>query len=269
MSTGKASKTEPSAKMPNDTVRAIVSLWLLFHLLGLALAFATDTAMGRSQLLERAKRAPIISQYLYALWLDLSYSYSLTAGEFDGDYSIEVEPVYADGHHGDRIPLVPADTQGERRERYQMLARRAAPPTDSENRDPTFPSYVGGAVLKQMQDDGVKELLFYVRRHGALNMSDAASTDPAQRDANAARTYADLLTASVTLDSLGVPQVSFPQAARDVAPPTVPGRRPTSPGNRPPPSQPPADAPTSADKMPELPKALRPPLWSGDREKSK
>jgi hypothetical protein len=275
MSTAKASKAEPSAKMPNDTVRAIVSLWLLFHLLALALTFATDGpgGPGRSELLERAKRAPILSQYLYALWLDVTYAYPLTLGDLDGDYSIDVEPVYADGHHGDRMPLAPADAHGERRERYQMLARRAAPPADSEDRDPTFPSYVGGAVLKQMQDDGVKELLFHVRRHGALNRSDAASSDPSQRDASASRTYFDLLTASVTLDSLGVPQVSFPQAARDVAPPTnpgtSPGRRPISPGNRSPASPPSAAASTSADKMPELPKVLRSPLWSGEGEQSK
>jgi hypothetical protein len=270
MNSAKTTKNEPSPKLPNETVRTVVSLWLVFHLFGIALALATDTGMGRSQLLERMKRAPFLSQYLYALWLDVGYSYPLTAGEQDGDYSIETELVYTDGHHGDRASLALPDAHGQRLERYQALARRAAPGPDMETPDSTLPSYIGGAMLRKLQDEGVKEVLFYVRRHAPLSMSDAAAADPAQRNPLAPRTFTDLAVASVTLDSLGNPQVQFrPQSARDVAPVTNPRG---APGSRRPaqqPSNPPAadaersggvspNGPANADKsLPELPPMLR------------
>jgi hypothetical protein len=91
--------------MPGEVVRGLVSLWILFHLFGVVLALATDTGMGRSELLARTKRAPLLYQYLYGLWLDTAHSYPLTNGQYDGNYSIETEYVYADGRTSEPKPL--------------------------------------------------------------------------------------------------------------------------------------------------------------------
>jgi hypothetical protein len=77
----------------------------------------------------------------------------------------------------------------------------------------------------------VKEIVFHVRRHAALSMTDAAATVSSQRDPFNPRTYTDVFTASVTLDSRDQPQVQMRQAARDVAP--VTGPRSPSPAGGP------------------------------------
>src|SRR5262245_51273039 len=129
-----ADRTPPPGKMPGETVRTLVSLWLLFHFFGIALALATDTGMGRSALLGRIKRTPILDQYLYALWLDVGYSYRFTSGDFDGDPFIEANLIYADDHT-EQWSLLPEGANRERREHYQAVARRASPGTDTETPD--------------------------------------------------------------------------------------------------------------------------------------
>ncbi len=212
----------PAAKMPGEVVRGLVSLWLIIHLLGITLSLTTGTGMGRSELLARIKRAPILYQYISALWLDLPHAYRLTNGQFDGDYSVETDLVFADGHTETK-PLQPKDARGERLERYQALAARAAPEIDAEAPDTTIAYHVGGAILKQLKDAGVKEVIFRVRRHTPLSMADVASSDPGQRDPRNPRTLTNLATISVTLNSSDQPQVQVKgQEARDVAPVTNP-----------------------------------------------
>ena len=208
--------------MPGETVRGLVSLWILFHLLGVTLALATNTEMGRSQLLERIKRAPFLDQYTYALWLNVNYGNRLIGGEQDGDPSVETDLVYADGRRETK-QLQPENACGERLEHFQALARRVTPPADIEAADSTPFAYLGGAILKQLKDEGVREVVFRVRRHAALSMTDAAATVSSQRDPFNPRTYSNLLTVSVTLNSRDEPQVQVQaQAARDVAPVTGP-----------------------------------------------
>src|SRR5262245_32810884 len=81
------------AKMPNETVRAIVSLWLLFHLFGIGLALTTNpNALAlpsspivdspfNSKLLVAIRSTPVLAQYMYALWLDVPHDYWLTYGD--------------------------------------------------------------------------------------------------------------------------------------------------------------------------------------------
>ena len=213
--------------MPGETVRTIVSLWLLFHLLGVTLALATNTDMGRSQLLERMKRAPFLDQYIYTLWLNVSYGNRLTGGELDGDPVVEADLVYSDGHRETKT-FPPEGARGERLDRYHSMARRLTPPPDIEAADSTMFAYLGGAILKQLKDEGVKEVVFRVRRHNPLSMTDAAATISSQRDPSNPRTFAKLLTVSVTLNSRDEPQAQIQaQAARDVAPVTGPRSSPS------------------------------------------
>lgn len=231
MNSSTASKpdvSQPAAKMPGDTVRALVSLWLLFHLFGITLALATNVQFepATSTLVARIKSAPFLDQYMYALWLDVPHDYRLTTGDTDGDFSIETELVYADGRRETKL-LPPADARGERFEHYQALARRLTPPPDVEAADSTAFAYLGGAILKQLKDEGVKEVVFRVRRHAALSMTDAAATVSSQRDPFNPRTYTNRLTVSVTLNSRDEPQAQIQaQAARDVAPVTGPRSSP-------------------------------------------
>jgi hypothetical protein len=263
-------------KMPGEVVRGLVSLWLIIHLLAISLALATDTGMGRSELLARVKRAPILYQYLYALWLDTDHSYRLTNGAFDGNYSIETELVYTDGHHSEPTELQPADAHGERLERYQALANRAAVGAENESPDTTLPNYLGGAILKRLKEDGVNEVIFRVRRRAPLSMTDAVSSDPGQRNPTAPRTLTNLFEASVTLNSSGEPQVQVKsQSARDVAPVTNPATTQVNPQPRartpiqPAPSSTPAFRPVDPginldDRTPtNAPPTLVPPVGGG------
>jgi hypothetical protein len=244
-------KTNPAAaaasstpQMPGEVVRGLVSLWLLIHFFGIGLALMAGTQMGRSELLARVKRAPILNQYLYALWLDTAHAYGLTSGQTDGNYSIETELVYADGHHSESTNLQPPEAHGERLERYQMLARNAAPPIDADGPDTSLVNQLGAAILRSMKEDGVKEVIFRVLRHAPLSMADAAANDAGQRNPGAPRTISTMYTASVTLDSNGDPQVQVKsQSARDVAPVTNPATPPANrqPGSRTP--MPPAPTP--------------------------
>jgi hypothetical protein len=208
--------------MPSEVVRGFVSLWILIHFFGVALALATGTGMGTSQLLGRIKSAPILDQYLFALWLDVPHDYRFTFGQEDGDYEIRAELKYADEHTESRV-IQPEDAHGERLERYQQLAHRAAMLRDDGTPNPFVPTSLGGALLKQLKDSGVEEVTFRVVRHAPLTSADVSASDPGQRDPRSARMYITAMTAIVSLDSRGQPQVRFPaQSATDVAPVTNP-----------------------------------------------
>jgi hypothetical protein len=217
--------------MPGETVRALVSLWILFHFLGVVLALGTDNSLisTRSELLGRMKRAPFLNQYIYALWLDVGHDYRFVTEQPNserqmvGDYLVDADLVYSDGHTVN-MPLIPEDAHGERRERYLALSRITANGVESESPDTSIENAVGGSLLNQLKEDGVKEVLFHVRHHIPLSMADAAASDPGQRNPNNARTKLPVLTVSVTLNSNNEPQVQVKaQSARDVAPVTNPG----------------------------------------------
>ncbi len=227
----KNSSAPAAAKMPSELVRSLVTLWLLFHLLGITLALCTNLVIDppTSTLVARVKSAPFISQYLYGLWLDVPHSYALTEGETDGDYSIKATLNFADGHT--ETETFPSDADhGEVRERYQVLARRVASGADEEEISPTSLNLLqalGGGILRQNKEAGLKEVVFGVDRRAPLTQADANGSDVAQRDPLAARTLLTLYTASVRLDSRDQPQVQIlARAARDVAPVT----NPRSPG---------------------------------------
>jgi hypothetical protein len=216
----------PAAKMPGEVVRGLVSLWILLHFFAVILGIATGTPMGTSQLLARIKRAPILDQYLFALWLDVGHTYVFTSGQLDGDYSLETDLIYADGHTETKN-LQPDGAHGERLERYRALAMRSAAGAEFETPDTSVPYHVGGALLKQLKDAGVKEVVFRVRRHAPLSMADANGSDPGQRDPNNPRSFSTLATISVTLNSSDQPQVQVKaRSATDVAPVTNPTQTP-------------------------------------------
>ena len=181
----------------------------------------------------------------------MNYGNRLTGGEQDGDPSIETDLVYADGRRETK-QLQPESAHGERLEHYQSLARRVTPPADVEAADSTPFAFLGGAILKQLKDEGVKEVVFRVRRHAALSMTDAAATVSSQRDPFNPRTYSNLLTVSVTLNSRDEPQVQVQaQAARDVAPVTGPRSSPNRRAVPPPITVPPITVPDMQPAPPQ------------------
>src|SRR5262249_27209025 len=114
--------------------------------------------------------------------------------------------------------------RGERLERYRALARRAAARVEADEPDTTVSSSIGGAILKRWKGEGAKEVMFYARRHAPLSMIDAAASDPGQSNPFNPRTYSDLATISVSLNSLNEPQVQVKKSALDVAPVSTPGK---------------------------------------------
>jgi hypothetical protein len=218
--------------MPSETVRALVSLWLLFHLFGVVLALTTNpNALAlpsspivdspfNSKLQAAIKSTPILSQYMYALWLDIPHDYWLTYGDFtDADHVVELNLIFPDGHKEQR-QFPPQDSSGEQRERYSALARRLAAQFYSDAPDNSLLASIGQDLLQQT---GASEMQVQIRRHSPLNIDDAAASEPGQHDPNNPRTYTTIFNGSVTVNSLGKGEVhDLGQAARDVAPVTGP-----------------------------------------------
>lgn len=245
------------AKIPNETLRAIVSLWLLFHLFGIGLALTTNpNALAlpsspivdspfNSKLLTAIRSTPILSQYMYALWLDLPHDRWLTYGDFtDADHTIDLDLVFPDGSK-QQWQLPPKDCHGEQRERYNIFARQLAVQFYSDAPDKTLLARIGQDLLKET---GAQEVQVQIRRHMPLNIDDAAASDPGQHDPNNPRTYTTIYTGSVTLNSLGKGEVhDLGQEARDVAP--VTGPRPGTGRNR---------TPAPMEKAPSPPPKMKP-----------
>jgi hypothetical protein len=246
------SATPPAGKMPNETVRALVTLWLLFHLFGICLALAINpNALAlpsspivdspySSKLVAALKSTPVLSQYMYALWLDLPHDYWLTYGDFtDADHIVQLDLVFPDGHKEQR-QFPPQDRFGEQRERYNALARLLAVQFYGDAPDKSLLASIGHDLLQQ---SGASEVQVQIRRHSPLNIDDAAASDPGQHDPNNARTFTTIYTGSVTLNSLGQGEVhDSGQAARDVAP--VTGPRSVRPRNQPPMEKAPSPPPS-------------------------
>lgn len=222
--------------MPSDTVRAVVTLWLLFHLFGITLALTTNPnyEVANSQLLGAVKSTPVLAQYMYALWLDIPHNYRMASAEMaDLDHSdniVDLSLMFPDGHQ-EQEQLPPKDSHGEEYERYKALVTNLAIPIYNESTDNFLLAKLGEGLLRQ---SGAKELQVQIRRHAPLNIDDAAASDPGQHDPNNARTYTTIYTGSVTLNSLGQGELHTQgQAARDVAPVTGPRaqgkNRPTMP----------------------------------------
>ena len=223
MSSSPSKTAATSAKMPGEVVRGLVSLWLIFHFFGVGLALMTNPAYEppTSQLVAKLKTTPLLSQYMFALWLDVPHSYRWTNGDpQDADHTITVAWDGADGKQQRRFP--PADARGDERERYQALVRRIAGPIYYELSDRELMRRIGERVL---QRDGGKEATFSIERHNPLSMQDAAADDPGQRDPYNKRTRSAVYTGSVTLNSSGQGEVHNPQQALDVAPVTNPSER--------------------------------------------
>jgi hypothetical protein len=220
---------QAGGKMPGETVRALVSLWLLFHLFCVGLALSNNPNFERqSRLISAIKATPGVDQYMHGLWLDVPYCYRYTWGQQpqDADHALEVEALDADGKTIDTREFPPPGAHGEQSERYQALAREMAMPLYNEGNNGVFAEKIGGAILEQT---GAKEVKFRIRRHSPLSMDDAKGTDPAMRDPENARTKTDMYEASVTLNSSGEPQVQQKLSTLDAAPVTNPTKNNSGP----------------------------------------
>ena len=215
--------------MPGETVRGLVSLWVLFHLFGVGLALSNNPNFERqSRLVSAIKSTPGLDQYMRGLWLDVPYSYRFTWGQQpqDADHAIEIEVIDADGKTIDTQEFPPKGAHGEQAERSGMLARQAALPVYNDVPNSVFAEKIGGAILEQT---GAKEVKFRIRRHSPLSMDDMKGADPAMRDPENARTKTNVYEASVTLNSSGEPQVKQSLSALDAAPVTGPTKNGTAP----------------------------------------
>jgi hypothetical protein len=227
----------PGTKMPSETVRALVTLFLLFHLFGIALALTWNPntlallsppvvdidSPNDSKLFTALKSTPVLSQYMYALWLDTPHDYWLTYGDLtDADHTLDLLLTFPDGHTEKR-QFPPADAHGEERERYKALVRNLAVPFYSDSPDKTLLTNIGATLL---QNADAKEVRVDITRHDPLSMEDARADDPGLHDPNNKRKFVPLYAGTITLNSLGQAEVhDLGEAARDVAPVTGPRGR--------------------------------------------
>lgn len=221
--------------MPGEVVRGLVSLWLIIHFLGIILAVATQNELARpasegelsqSQLLNRLKQVPPLDQYIYALWLDVPYSYNQANNSpLDGDFSLRFDLVDAEGKKLDPI-IWPSDDVdfGERRERLARLAYWTA--NYADRGDSFMVASIGKAVLTQT---GAKDLELSIWRRQPLSLEDARSSDATLSDPKDARTLVRVYVAKVRLNLSGEAEVSVPQEARDVAAPNTGASSSTTP----------------------------------------
>jgi hypothetical protein len=115
-------RAEPPSGRPSDAVCALATVGILFWLVGLALAIATNTTSGSSPLL-RIVKARIFSPVLVPAWLDVGFDNRFTYGlPEDADHAIEVGPMPPD----DLALEYPGSRLGERASRWRRLARTIA-----------------------------------------------------------------------------------------------------------------------------------------------
>ncbi|HZZ29546.1 MAG TPA: hypothetical protein VFE46_16225 [Pirellulales bacterium] len=227
----------PTAKMPNETVRALVTLFILFHLFGVALALTWNPnapallsppvvdidSPNDSKLFLALKSTPVLAQYMYALCLDTPHDYWLSYGDStDDDHTVDLTLTYPDGHTEAR-QFPPADSHGEQRLRYKALVRTLAMQFYEDAPDKTLLTKISENLLEQ---NGAKEVRVQIRRHQPLSMEEARADDPGLHDPNNARTFANVYAGDITLNSLGQGEVhDLGEAKRDVAPVTGPRGR--------------------------------------------
>ncbi|HEY2882446.1 MAG TPA: hypothetical protein VGJ15_08435, partial [Pirellulales bacterium] len=208
-------------------------------LFGILLALATNTNFTedpgpRSKLTSALQTTPIVSQYMYALWLDWPHSYRFVSGDVqDYDHTVTAELQDSEGKQK-TFKFPPDGSKDQERERYEALAQRLTP-LDEENSDSSLLARIGEGLIAAT---GAKEVTIRIERHAPLPIKDAQSDDPGQRDPNNKRMYSPAYAATISLNSDGVGEVHpLNQEARDVAPVTKRplGNQSSSPGTALPP----------------------------------
>src|SRR5262249_28630736 len=138
------------AKMPGEVVRGLVSLWLIFHFFGVGLALITNPAYepATSQLVAKLKTTPLLSQYMFALWLDVPHNYRWTNGDpLDADHTVTVQWDSSGGRQSREFP--PSGARADERERYQAIVRRIVGPIYYESSDRELMRRIGERILQQ------------------------------------------------------------------------------------------------------------------------
>jgi len=115
-------RAEPPSGRPSDAICALATVGIVFWLVGIALAIATNTTSGSSALL-RTVKGRIFSPLLVPAWLDVGFDNRFTYGlPEDADHTLEVGPVPPDD-----LPIeYPGPRLGERAARWRRLARTIA-----------------------------------------------------------------------------------------------------------------------------------------------
>jgi len=135
--------------LPAEPVRALVTIALVFLLIGIVLAIATNTLSGASPLLGRVK-SRVFSPVLVPAWLDVGYDYRITYGlEEDADHEIDLRVHGADGPG----LLLPGPRAGERASRWRRLARTIAVGGIDDDGAPVAAGVARGGFIKLGADD--------------------------------------------------------------------------------------------------------------------
>lgn len=132
----------------SERVRAVATLLLGIHLVGLLLAVAGNSASGTSALVATL-RARLLSPWMVPLWLDVGHDTRLTYGlPEDGDHFLNVLPtVSATGvaPTGMRLPVDGDRT--ERTQRWRRLVRAAVAAEEDADQAGLLPAALAAGLF--------------------------------------------------------------------------------------------------------------------------
>lgn len=170
---------------PSELIRAAITAALAIYLIGLVLTVMSNSGSGSSALL-RTIKGRLFSPWMGPMWLDLGFDYRLTYGQAeDADHIIEVRPTLT-SRVGKTFPLeathasdtrlqeirLPCAMTGERKARWQRLAKAIAITAEDPDRDSLLPTSIGTGLF---DDLGATDVSLRVLRRPLAERSQTAA----------------------------------------------------------------------------------------------
>ncbi len=229
MSTASEAPKNIDWPQPNQGVRTIVSMLLFVHLFGLAIAIATGSDYGGSDLLTGIKeQTPGLDSYLTQFWFHRGYDYHLMNDQpLDYQFVVEATVNYSDGRSSQPMTMPwPELGPGERQQRYKQLAwsvahyvaragEDAMPSPIDTDRKSTLSGAIGAGILRGKPD--AESVAVRCLNHRLQTREEARSQDPNESNPNDPRYFSTFSNVMVKLDG-DRPIIFEVLAASDVSP---------------------------------------------------
>lgn len=219
--------SDDQVKSPADTVRSLVSLFLVLHLLCLVIAFASSVAPSPLQL----RLLGVLRPYVRVLNFELPYSqYNLTqASELDVDHRLEILPQGRDENDPDSWIRLPdrGFRGGERYKRYQRLAQQMGRFNQLSMMMPDMGAVVGklaqAVAAHFLYQRETKPQQVRCRRHFLQSIDAITRGSKEERDPYSRTFFRVAYAANVVVDEAGNVSVVKIEMASEVARPDTGG----------------------------------------------
>lgn len=185
-------------RLPSQSVRTVVSLFLLGHLFALAVAVVSNPQDNMTSLLfMKLGSLRFLSAYTEALWMESAYDFVYTYGNNEfvialgSDHQIEADLTLPGGETRTiRIPDA-SQNSGLRYQRQKNLANNSARTVGQQGAESLVPA---GLLESLMRETGAESGVIRTRRRLMQTMDLVMSTDPKTRDPNADRYWQVIYT---------------------------------------------------------------------------